>query len=137
MRLALGAAGAFGISIGSMLACGGDEQGAGTIRNGEQRLAPAELRVVRGTQQKVREYCSKRLDELARRRSPATVNPTPVRRALDQLAALAQRKPEAETPDGASVRLALGDIAEDLEGTNCDSQLVARIDALLAELRSR
>jgi hypothetical protein len=29
---------------------------------------------------------------------------------------------------------ALGAIAEDLEGTNCDSRLVARIDARLAAL---
>ncbi len=37
-------------------------------------------------------------------------------------------------PGGTTPRLALGDIAENLEGTNCDPRLVAQIDEALATL---
>ena len=58
-----------------------------------------------------------------------------VNASLDQLAALAAEQARRRPgPTGTSPRLALGDIAENLEGTNCDSRLVARIDEALAAI---
>ena len=54
--------------------------------------------------------------------------------ALDELAELASRRPNDVDPSGASAELALGDLAENLEGSNCDSRLVERIDEQLAAL---
>ena len=62
------------------------------------------------------------------------VHLTRFQRRHRRLAALAAQAPEAGTPDGTTPRLALGDIAENLEGTNCDSRLVARIDEALGSL---
>jgi hypothetical protein len=64
----------------------------------------------------------------------ADVDARRVNAALNELIELARAKPEAPAPAGGSVRLALGDIAENLEGTNCDPRLVERIDAVLADL---
>ena len=90
--------------------------------------------MVRDAQQGVTSYCRARARELGGGKPTSAKDLERVTSALERLAALAQAKPEAETGDGATVRLALGDIAENLEGTNCDERLVELIDSRLAEL---
>lgn len=55
---------------------------------------------------------------------------------LGRLADRAELSPEETISDGSTARLALGDLAENLEGTNCDSRLVELINERLAELPS-
>lgn len=120
--------------LASVGACGDEtDEEAGTFEE-PARLTPAEVRTVRSAQEAVRVYCAAKLRALA---TGATVPPEPLSRArsaVGRLGDLAEAKPEAEVGDGASVRLALGDIAEDLEGTNCDQDLVELIEARLAAL---
>jgi hypothetical protein len=52
--------------------------------------------------------------------------------AIDRIGAVARRQPYAQLRPGVDVRLALGDLAENLEGSNCSPELVARADQALA-----
>jgi hypothetical protein len=125
-----------GVAAG-LAACGDDDGGesAGTVRDGEATLSRPEIRTIRAAQAEVAGYCARQARALAGQApAPSPRDLEAVTEALDELGALAEEKPEAETPDGASVRLALGDIAENLEGTNCDPRLVERIDTILAGL---
>ena len=137
--VAWAATGAAGILMGG---CGSDEPETDdataitqTAAQSPQRLAGAEVRVVERTQQEVIAYCQ-HVAEVVQTpgRVPAPQRFARVNAAIEELAGLAAEKPDAETPDGISARLALGDIAENLEGTNCDNRLVERINAELAEL---
>lgn len=83
----------------------------------------------------VQEHCAIVARYLAGRRAPPTAEEFErVVAALDRLAERAELSPQATIADGSTPRLALGDIAEDLEGSNCDSRLVDRIDTALAGL---
>lgn len=122
---------------GIVAGCGGNgEDGVTqprTVADGGTELAPGEEDLVRRAQERVRSYCGQRVRALAGQGNP----PSPrdfyvVTQVIEELGVLAAEKPEAETAEGVSVRLALGDIAEDLEGTNCDPRLVEQIDQLLS-----
>lgn len=97
-------------------------------------LSRSEVRVIFGARDEVSAYCRRVARALARGREPSKGEFERVIAAVDELAELAARKPEAQTADGSTPRLALGDIAENLEGTNCDQRVVARIDEALAAL---
>jgi hypothetical protein len=97
-------------------------------------LSPAGVAIIRRAQEEVAIYCRKVARGLTGGDAPTPRDLERVTAALDELAELASRQPEAQTDDGTTPRLALGDIAENLEGTNCDPRLVARIDEALAML---
>ncbi len=83
----------------------------------------------------VQAYCAEVAKHLAGERGQPTEEELEgVTAAIDALAVRADLTPEATTADGSTPRLALGDIAENLEGTNCDSRLVELIDERLATL---
>lgn len=116
-------------------ACG-DEDGGGEARTFDEppALSKEEAHIVRDAQRRVRSHCSAKLKALA---TGGTLDAEAFARAsaaLARLGELAAAKPEAQLNDGTEVRLALGDIAEDLEGTNCDQALVEMIEARLAAL---
>jgi hypothetical protein len=139
----LGAALLGGIAL---VACGGSEDEAtveGTVDTApaqtaigvsEGPLSAAGVAVIRRAQEAVGVYCSRVARGLAKGQAPSPRDYERVTAAIDGLAELAAREPEAEAPDGSTPRLALGDIAENLEGTNCDQRLVDRIDQALSEL---
>ena len=52
--------------------------------------------------------------------------------AADALVALAERKPAAPVGPGQDLRLLVSDIAENLEGSNCDPRMIARLERGLA-----
>lgn len=54
--------------------------------------------------------------------------------AADRLVALAARSPRAPLGAGQDLRLFLSDTVENLEGSNCDAQLLARLEAGLARI---
>ena len=123
--------------------CGGDSAGPETTTapapvptvSESRPLAPAEIRVIIWAQRRVAAYCRRFSRSLGEGGGPPTeADLERVIAALDRLATLAERAPTAETIDGTTARLALGDIAENLEGTNCAPQLVAHIDAALTGL---
>jgi len=97
-------------------------------------LSAAEARLIAKARDGVSAYCRKVAQGLGGGKRPGPADLEQVTGELDELAALAARAPEASAPDGTTPRLALGDIAENLEGTNCDPRLVAYIDEALASL---
>jgi len=56
--------------------------------------------------------------------------------AAGALIGLARRKPTAELDVNQDLRLFLGDVLENLEGSNCDPRMVARLQAGLAGIDS-
>lgn len=121
--------------IAALGACGDEDEGSEARTFDEPAaLSKPEARTVRNAQRRVRAYCGAKLRALARGGTLNTQAYTRASAALDRLGELAEAKPEAQLNDGTEVRLALGDIAEDLEGTNCDQGLVEMIEARLAEL---
>jgi hypothetical protein len=97
-------------------------------------LSASGMRVIQRARDTVSAHCRQVADALAEGAPPPPGGFERATAALDELARLAAEQPDAEAEDGTTPRLALGDIAENLEGTNCDARLVARIDEALAVL---
>ena len=91
-------------------------------------------RVIRRTRDEVAVYCRRVARVLGGEPGPTAADYERVTSAIDRLVALAAQRPQATDAIGTTPRLALGDIAENLEGANCDPRLVERIDAALATL---
>jgi hypothetical protein len=105
-----------------------------TISERPHPLSAADAKVVERAREEVNAYCRKVARARGGGAAPRAGDLERVAASLDELAALAARDPEGEGPDGITARLALGDIAEDLEGSNCSIALVERIDQALAEI---
>jgi hypothetical protein len=117
-----------------------EEGDAGDVARAPTETAPeiAEVlreppgRVVERAQREVAGYCRLVASALGGGKGPTPRDYERVTSAIDELASLAAQRPEATTPLGTTPRLALGDLAENLEGTNCDARLVEQIDEALA-----
>ena len=126
------------LSLMAISSCGdGDSAGtAGTTTAGAdaKRLTAAEQATVSRSERAVQRYCGKLALSLTGQASPPTVaEQGRAFAATDRLIALARSKPAARLRSGVDMEFFLGDLAEDLEGSNCDQRLVQRIDqALLA-----
>jgi hypothetical protein len=130
------------LSASGMAGCGGTDETDG--RSGEteptqaqvepQELSPAGVKTIQRARDEVSAHCRSVDQALDGGTGPTPTDMQRVNAALDELAELAAAEPGAEMVDGTTPRLALGDIAENLEGTNCDPRLVARIDEALADL---
>jgi hypothetical protein len=133
------AAAALGLSLIAIASCGdgGPPGTAGTApASAEARRLTAEERQLafqsRGT---VERYCAELALSLSgRRKPPSGQDQARVFTATDRLIELAREKPAARVEPGVDTELFLGDLAEDLEGSNCDPRLVERIDQGLATL---
>ena len=137
MRLAL--ATAVGLSLLAVASCGdGDSSGAaGTTFAGAaaKRLTADQQAVVTRSDRTVERYCGKlALSLTGQSKPPSASEQGRAFAATDRLIELARRKPAAPLETGLEMELFLGDLAEDLEGSNCDSRLVERIDQALATL---
>ena len=91
---------------------------------------------MRESQLDIQSYCRELTLYLSGRRGPPTEKET-LRSyaAVDRLASIARAKPAATyAQSGRNVRELLGDIAEDLEGSNCAENVVKRIDQARATL---
>jgi hypothetical protein len=100
-------------------------------------LSAADVAVIAKAKEAVSTYCSKVGAAIGGQGAgPSEGDYLDVTAALDDLAGLAARKPDAETntPDRITAEVALGDIAENLEGTDCDPRLVEKINEALAQL---
>jgi hypothetical protein len=74
----------------------------------------------------IREYCRGVARYLAGRTAPPS--PDAAVEAARRIAALARAKPEAAYRGSQTARGLAGDLAEDLEGTNCSRALVAELE---------
>ena len=110
--------------------------GSGSPARGPSRpqsLSAADRAAVRDAQNEIHAYCRSVASYLAGRTPPPS-RETGERAsdAVRQLGSIARAKPDARYK-GETVGEVMGDIAEDLEGSNCSNELAAELDA---ELRS-
>lgn len=101
-----------------------------------QSLSTQERRLLTTYEGRIETHCVQVAQSLV---DPAKA-PTPAQErrafaAADQLAALVARKPRAEVDVGQDLRLYLSDVIENLEGSNCDPRMIARLEQRLAEIR--
>ncbi len=68
------------------------------------------------------------------RAAPSPSQETRAFTAADDLVALAAKKPTAPVGPGQDLRLFVGDVAENLEGSNCDPRLIARLEQGLGSI---
>jgi hypothetical protein len=137
MRPAL--ATAVGLSLLALASCGdgSSPETADTTPAGPaaKRLTADEQALVTRSDRTVERYCGHlALSLTGRRKPPSAEEQVRAFAATDRLIELAQEKPAAPLETGVEMGLFLGDLAEDLEGSNCDSRLVERIDQGLATL---
>jgi hypothetical protein len=99
-------------------------------------LSAGERSDVREARVEIRSYCHELTLYLARKRGAPTERETGrAFAAVDRLVAIARDKPSAaQAQDGRTVRDLLGDIAEDLEGSNCAANVEQRIEQALVTL---
>jgi hypothetical protein len=140
MRPAL--ATAVALSLMAIASCGdgGASDTEGTTATGAAalRLTAAEQAVVRKSERAVQRYCGKlALAVIGQGKPPSAAEQGRAFTATDRLIELARVKPAAPSESGVQMELFLGDLAEDLEGSNCDPRLVQRIDQALATLPQR
>jgi hypothetical protein len=133
---------AVGLSLLAIAACGDDGSPgtSGTTPAGAaaKRLTAAEQALVTRSDRAVSRYCGEfALSLTGERKPPSAEEQARVFAATDRLIELAREKPAARVQPGVDTELFLGDLAEDLEGSNCDSRLVERIDQALATLPRR
>jgi hypothetical protein len=120
--------------------CGGDEGSPATTETSpptlrEQRLTAEERDLARRSEREIAAYCRRlALSVAGERKSPSPRQEASAFAAADRLIGLARRKPAAEIETGVDLRLKLGDIAENLEGSNCDPRIVARLEAGFASV---
>lgn len=122
--------------------CGGSEDpepattttGDGPAATEPAPLSAAEARMIDSTRAAVDSYCVHVGVRIASGREPIPARFDRAVTQVEQLVQLARAEPLALAPDGSTPRFALGDIAEDLEGSNCDPRLARRIDEALAAL---
>jgi len=118
--------------------CGGSDEPAttGPARTVTEPppLSPGEVALLDRTRAAVDSYCVHVGARVAEGRGPEPARFDRVLAQVARLERLARAEPLAPAPDGSTPRFALGDIAEDLEGSNCDPRLARRIDEALAAL---
>jgi hypothetical protein len=113
------------------LGCGDDSGARGDLR----RLSRSEESIVSRAQASTFSYCGKLARYLAGKgKLPTEDEDQKVDDDLDRLIALAREKPDARSQRGDTPRLVLGDIAEDLEGSNCSAGFEQKLERALAEL---
>jgi hypothetical protein len=137
MRPAL--ATAVGLFLMVIASCGdgGSSGTAGPTPAGAaaKRLTANEQALVTQSARTVVRYCGNlALSLTGQRKPPSAEEQGRAFAATDRLIELAREKPAARVEPGVDTELFLGDLAEDLEGSNCDSRLVERIDQALATL---
>jgi hypothetical protein len=137
MRFAFVAA--VGLSLVAASSCGdgGSPDTTSTTADGAvvRRLTAAEQALVRRSERDVQRYCGRlALAAIGQGRPPSAEEQRRAFAGTDSLIELARRKPVARVESGADLGLFLGDLAEDIEGGNCDQRLVERIDLALATL---
>ena len=129
-----------GALLGStaLAGCGDDEDAAGTTTTSagaSAELTSAERDLVSDSEAAIVDYCRRRalgLTDADKR--PTAGQQARALEAVDAMVGLAGDKPKAEVRRGVEVSLFLGDLTENLEGSNCDPLIVGRLQQGLASL---
>ena len=121
---------------GVLLGCGGAADNDASTRTATpSALTNAERRLIATYEGRIQKHCVRVARSLADPR--AAPSPDQQRRALetaDALGALAARKPTAQIDVGQDLRLFLSDVIENLEGSNCDPRIRARLEQALRSI---
>jgi hypothetical protein len=115
--------------------CGDDdsERPATTAPRQEERLTPAERARAHRSQRVILAYCRRvALSVGAAKEPPSESQQRAAFEAARRLTALAGEKPDATVRTGVDAQLFVGDLIEDLEGSNCDPRLAAALEQGLA-----
>jgi hypothetical protein len=126
---------------GAMAAgCGDDPAPPAVTTTAEAPAPPASLtsqeqRLLTAYDRRINAHCVRVSTAIA---DPSAA-PTPAQRkrafeAADALVDLAAAKPDAPLGAGQDARLFLADVIENLEGSNCDPAMIARLEQGLAEI---
>ena len=99
------------------------------------RLTRAERRTVARYESRIQVHCVRVARSLVNPSAAPTVRQeTRAFAAAKGLVALAAEKPTAPFGPGQDLRLFVSDVAENLEGSNCDPRMIARLEQGLARL---
>ena len=117
----------------ALLGCGGGA--SAPADRPEPPLTAREAEQVRAYEGRITAHCSR----IARAQVDPQEQPTPAQEreafaAADALIALARSRPRAETGVGQDLRLLLSDVVENLEGSNCDPRMTARLERGLGQI---
>lgn len=123
----------------SAAACGdsGEEPAAITVSGDPTKLTADERDALDRDETAIAGYCRARALSLTNPgKRPTVGQQARALEGVDAMLALAGQKPNAEVRPGVELSLYLGDFAENLEGSNCDPQIVTRLDEGLVQLEA-
>jgi hypothetical protein len=115
--------------------CGGSDDGDATTTpaKGPAKLTGAERGALERDEAAIVRYCSARalaLTDPSKR--PTVAQQARALKAVDAIVALATESPEINVRPKVDARLYLGDLVENLEGSNCDPLILGRLEQGLA-----
>jgi hypothetical protein len=110
--------------------CGGSDDDATTTPvPGPAKLSGAERAALERDEAAIVRYCSARALSLTDpSERPTVAQQARALKAVDAIVALAVETPEANVRPKVDARLYLGDLVENLEGSNCDPLIVGRLE---------
>jgi len=102
------------------------------------RLTGEERRLVSVYDRRIQAHCVRVTRALVEpRAAPTRAQEERAFAAADALLALAAEKPNAPLGAGQDLRLLVSDVTENIEGSNCDPRMIARLEQGLASLPPR
>ncbi len=127
------------IAMLALAGCGADAGGPPPeAPRTPQRLTADERRLLRVYEGRIQAHCVRVARSLVdSREGPSPAQARRAFAAADMLAAIVARKPRAEVDVGQDALLYLSDVVENLEGSNCDPRMIARLERSLAAIRGR
>ena len=120
---------------GALAGCSGEDRTDTPREPAPSALTAAERRSVAGYERRIQEHCFRVASSLTDpSAAPSAAQQRRAFEAADRFGALAARKPTAELDVGQDLRLFLGDVIENLEGSNCDPRMRARLGEALRKI---
>lgn len=127
---------ATGLCALALTGCGSDDEpevATTTAAPASLRLTADERALMRDSERAIASYCRRaKIGATGTGRAPTVAQQARALEAVDDLVALAAAKPDAAVAEGVDTGLFLGDLTENLQGSNCDHAIVARLEAGLA-----
>jgi hypothetical protein len=116
--------------------CGEDDDlTSTTTTSAAGGLTSSERDLLVDSEDAIVDYCRRRALALTDpQKRPTAGQQASALEAVDAMVSLASEKPDAKVGQGVEVSLFLGDLTENLEGSNCDPLIVGRLQQGLASL---
>jgi hypothetical protein len=128
------------LALLALAGCGDDDgspETPGTPPAAEEarRLTAGERNLIARSERRIQGYCTDlALSVTGQRKPPLAADRARAFTAVDDLVELASEKPAAQVEPGVDLRLHVGDIAENLQGSNCDREIITALDEGLARI---